>query len=165
MLKLTLNQDGESRTFALPHDLITIGRSAQNTITLPDRKVSRKHAKIERVGASYQITDLESGNGTKVNGEKVDFHALAKGDEIKIGDALLTIGGIDDEEPTKLDDNDLKLAGDETPVPGELDAPTEVVRNPEPEPPRKAPVPLPQKLEVKRKIAQVRGLTARPQSK
>lgn len=120
MLTLQLTEGARAQTLKLEQDLITIGRSKENTIVLSNKKVSRKHARIERVGATYQVTDLESGNGTKINGEKVGFHALAKGDEIKVGDALLKVQGID-EGPDRIELDD--AVGEET---GLLDAETPV---------------------------------------
>ncbi len=120
MLTLALTEGGRTQTLKLEQDLITIGRSKENTIILSNKKVSRKHARIERVGATYQVTDLESGNGTRINGEKIGFHALAKGDEIKVGDAFLKVQGIDEgPDRIELDDN----VGEET---GLLDAETPV---------------------------------------
>jgi pSer/pThr/pTyr-binding forkhead associated (FHA) protein len=71
--------DGKSWTFE--HE-ITIGRDdsvAQACIAL-DRYVSRKHAHVQIDGESLRLTDLESRNGTKVNGETVS------------GDATIEIG-------------------------------------------------------------------------
>jgi pSer/pThr/pTyr-binding forkhead associated (FHA) protein len=119
MLTLQLVEGDRAQTLKLEQDLITIGRSKENTIVLVNKKVSRKHARIERVGATYQVTDLESGNGTKINGEKVGFHALVKGDEIKVGDAVLKVQGID-EGPDRIELDDV---GEET---GLLDAATPV---------------------------------------
>src|ERR1043166_1396839 len=97
MLTLVLNEEGESQTLNLSQDLISVVRSRENIIVVKNKKASRAHAKIERIGSTYQITDLGSGNGTKVNGSKIDFHTLAAGDEIKIGDATLLLKSIDDE--------------------------------------------------------------------
>lgn len=107
MLKLTLNLNGTTENLELEGDLITIGRSVECTVTIKNKKVSRQHAKIERVGNAFQITDLESGNGTRVNGKKIDFHAISKDDVIKIGDAVLTVEEIDHApEGISLDDDD-----------------------------------------------------------
>ena len=134
MITLVLKEKvGEPRTLKLTVDTITLGRSQENTICIVDKKISRLHAKIERIGATYQIRDLESGNGTRVNGRRIDFHTLAVGDEIRLGESTLTVQGFDEEEED-----------DETPQ--------EVVE--------KAPVPLPQKLQVKDKILQVKNLNS-----
>jgi len=110
MLNLILKEGASPVTFNLSEDVITIGRSKENNIVLKNIKSSRRHARIERIGATYQITDLGSGNGTKVNGSKIDFHTLKKGDEIKIGDAILTLKSIDDSVDAEADATD---SGDE----------------------------------------------------
>ncbi|RPH35201.1 MAG: FHA domain-containing protein [Planctomycetota bacterium] len=114
MLTLILKEGAAPVTLQLGDDVIAIGRSKENNIVLKNIKASRRHARIERIGATYQITDLGSGNGTKVNGKKVDFQALNKGDEIAIGDARLTLKAID-EGPDAMDaiDDEIKIQ-DET---------------------------------------------------
>ncbi len=96
MLTFTLTEAGQTRTLKLPQDEIIIGRARGNAVVVRNIKASRKHARIERTGGIYQVTDLDSGNGTKVNGEKISFHTLDKGDEIRIGDAVLVLKSIDD---------------------------------------------------------------------
>jgi pSer/pThr/pTyr-binding forkhead associated (FHA) protein len=114
MLTLILKEGAAPVTLQLNDDVIAIGRSKENNIVLKNIKASRRHARIERIGATYQITDLGSGNGTKVNGKKIDFQALNKGDEIAIGDARLTLKAID-EGPDAMDaiDDEIKIQ-DET---------------------------------------------------
>ena len=113
MLTLVLKEGGNPITLQLNEDVIAIGRSKENNIVIKNIKASRRHARIERIGATYQITDLGSGNGTKVNGKKIDFQALNKGDEIAIGDARITLKAIDD-GPDAMDapDDELKISDD-----------------------------------------------------
>lgn len=103
MLTLEITQGGKTDTLKLSQDEITLGRSRDNVVVIPDRKSSRKHARIERVGDAYQIFDLESGNGTRVNGSKVDFQALSVGDKIAIGAATMTVKSMDEEEPDRIE--------------------------------------------------------------
>lgn len=113
MLTLILKEGSAPVTLQMEQDVIAIGRSKENNIVLKNIKASRRHARIERIGATYQITDLGSGNGTKVNGKKIDFQALNKGDEIAIGDARITLKAIDD-GPDAMDvDDEIKIQ-DET---------------------------------------------------
>uniref|UniRef100_A0A540VHC5 FHA domain-containing protein n=2 Tax=Litorilinea aerophila TaxID=1204385 RepID=A0A540VHC5_9CHLR len=64
---------------------ITIGRSEECDIMLPDRQVSRLHARIRWQGEYYQLEDLGSKNGTHVNGQEVQSATiLHDGDEIQI---------------------------------------------------------------------------------
>ena len=113
MLTLILKEGAAPVTLNLSDDVITLGRSKENNIVLKNIKSSRRHARIERIGATYQITDLGSGNGTKVNGKKIDFHTLEQGDEIKIGDALITLKSIDDSVDADAGDADATDAGEE----------------------------------------------------
>ncbi|HLY09997.1 MAG TPA: FHA domain-containing protein [Planctomycetota bacterium] len=85
MIKLLVKFGNESREVEIKEIEISIGRAADNVLPLADKKSSRKHAKIEKVGDEYRVNDLGSGNGTKVNGKDVNTHVLAKGDEIAIG--------------------------------------------------------------------------------
>jgi pSer/pThr/pTyr-binding forkhead associated (FHA) protein len=112
MLTLILKEGAAPVTLQLEDDVIAIGRSKENNIVLKNIKASRRHARIERIGATYQITDLGSGNGTKVNGKKIDFQALNKGDEIAIGDARITLKAIDD-SPDAMDvEDEIKISDD-----------------------------------------------------
>jgi hypothetical protein len=71
---------------------ITIGREEGNTIQLNDERVSRFHIKIQEDHNRLVITDLESTNGTKVNGEDVQLRILRFGDMIQVGRSLLLFG-------------------------------------------------------------------------
>ena len=95
MIKLLVKFGDESREVELNETDISIGRSTDNVLPLGDKKSSRKHAKIEKVGDEYRIHDLGSGNGTKVNGSDVNTHVLAKGDEISIGLTTLYVLTVD----------------------------------------------------------------------
>jgi pSer/pThr/pTyr-binding forkhead associated (FHA) protein len=66
-------------------DSITIGRDDDNGIVIDNLAVSTYHAKIDKVGSDYIVTDLQSTNGTFVNDEKVVSHKLTHGDNIIIG--------------------------------------------------------------------------------
>src|SRR3954451_22192652 len=68
---------------------ITIGREEGNTIQLNDERVSRYHIKIQEDHSRLVITDLESTNGTKVNGEDVQLRILRYGDIIAVGKSVL----------------------------------------------------------------------------
>lgn len=71
---------------------ITIGREEGNTIQLNDERVSRFHVKIQEDNERLVLTDLESTNGTKVNGEDVQLRILRFGDLITIGRSVLLFG-------------------------------------------------------------------------
>ena len=71
---------------------ITIGREEGNTIQLNDERVSRFHVKIQEDHNRLVITDLESTNGTKVNGEDVQLRIVRFGDMIQVGRSVLLFG-------------------------------------------------------------------------
>jgi hypothetical protein len=71
--------------WTLDREVMIVGRGADCDIVLPERPVSRHHARIERRGQGYLLIDLGSKNGTHVNGQEVKQpHLLQDGDEIQI---------------------------------------------------------------------------------
>ncbi|MBU1626806.1 GAF domain-containing protein [bacterium] len=76
--------------FNLEQEVTTVGRAIDNTIRINKNGVSRYHAKIELKGNTPVITDLDSKNGTRVNGLRIKEKILHDGDEIILGDAILS---------------------------------------------------------------------------
>jgi hypothetical protein len=69
------------------HDLVppvSIGREDENTIRLNDERVSRFHAKLQEDAGRIILTDLDSTNGTRVNGRPVQMRVLKPGDQVAI---------------------------------------------------------------------------------
>jgi pSer/pThr/pTyr-binding forkhead associated (FHA) protein len=71
---------------------VTIGREEGNTVQLNDERISRFHIKIQEDMGKLVLTDLESTNGTRVNGEDVQLRILRYGDVIAVGRSLLLYG-------------------------------------------------------------------------
>jgi hypothetical protein len=71
---------------------ITIGREEGNSVQLNDERVSRFHLKIQDDEERLVLTDLESTNGTKVNGETVQLWVLRPGDVVQVGRTVLLVG-------------------------------------------------------------------------
>ena len=71
---------------------LTIGREEGNNIQLNDERVSRCHLKIQRDNDRLVLTDLDSTNGTKVNGTECQLKILRHGDLIAVGRSLLLLG-------------------------------------------------------------------------
>jgi len=71
---------------------VSIGREEGNTLRLNDERVSRFHAKVQLDQGDLILTDLESTNGTKVNGNLVQIHRLRHGDCVTIGRSVLLYG-------------------------------------------------------------------------
>lgn len=71
---------------------VTIGREEGNLLRLNDERVSRYHAKVQIDNDDYILTDLESTNGTRVNGFVVQIRRLRFGDRISVGRTILLFG-------------------------------------------------------------------------
>jgi len=71
---------------------VTIGREDDNTIQLNDERISRFHSKIQEDGERIILTDLDSTNGTRVNGRPVQLRVLRPGDHVAVGRCLLIFG-------------------------------------------------------------------------
>src|SRR5712691_2816363 len=71
---------------------VTIGREEGNLLRLNDERVSRFHAKVQIDSEDFIITDLESTNGTRVNGTVVQIRRLRHGDRVCVGRSLLLFG-------------------------------------------------------------------------
>ncbi len=68
----------------------TLGRHPANTLRLVDREVSKEHAVIEQSGRDFILRDLNSSNGTFVNGRRVKEMRLRDGDEVTLGSSKFT---------------------------------------------------------------------------
>src|SRR5262245_39477857 len=79
--------DGYGEVFPLTVDKrYTLGRSATNRIVLKDDLCSREHAEVYHADGRWRLRDLDSLNGTNVNGERLDSQwELAAADEITVG--------------------------------------------------------------------------------
>lgn len=85
MPKVVITEGPETGKEYTIDQAVILGRLDSNDIPIHDRKASREHAKIYRQGDRFAIVDLNSSNGTFVNGEKITKHILAEGDQIRIG--------------------------------------------------------------------------------
>ena len=134
-----------SQVFELNRNEISIGRDISNDFVINDAEVSRKHAKLTLEGDRYKIEDLNSTNGTYIDGQRlIGPHVLAIGEIIMFGD---NVGVIFDGEPARLD----------VTIPGKVDlgmtpvaaipAPVESYAQPiAPPTPQMANIPLPQQF-------------------
>lgn len=80
-------EEGAYRGKRLPLDTArqVLGRRESCDIVLPDSSVSRRHACLEFAGGNFYISDLDSANGTYVNGTRIKRHELKSGDEVVLG--------------------------------------------------------------------------------
>ena len=110
--------DGADRGRAY-HNLptpVTIGREEGNSVQLNDERISRFHVKIQEDQEKLVLTDLESTNGTRVNGEETQLRILRYGDVISVGRSVL-LYGTRDQIAVRLDE----LRGDGSPATNGID--------------------------------------------
>lgn len=90
MPKLMILQGGQAIPRDLMQDEVVVGRLPDCDLQLDSNMVSRRHAKLFRQGGDYAIEDMGSGNGTFVNGKRIDGPTTLKhGDRLKLGPILL----------------------------------------------------------------------------
>jgi hypothetical protein len=87
--ELALVVDG--RRVPLDAGTLVLGRSSACDLVLDDANASRRHAELRRRGDAVTIVDLDSTNGTAVNGKRVREQALSPGDTITIGTTTLVL--------------------------------------------------------------------------
>tara|TARA_A100000164_G_scaffold380896_1_gene430054 strand:- start:11346 stop:12005 length:660 start_codon:yes stop_codon:yes gene_type:complete len=82
-----INENGER--LIITEQKLSIGRDKESTMQVVDVEVSRNHAEIRLLNTSFVLIDLQSTNGTFVNGQRVQEHTLQNFDQIKIGSTIL----------------------------------------------------------------------------
>ncbi len=128
MIKVVVKAQDGTRELTLTDNCVVLGRAGECGIKLTDLKASRRHAQLEKVGSEWRLKDLESPNGTRLNGREVDGAPVNAGDEIRIGETSILITEID----------------------------TPPVSRPKTEVVEKQAVPIERKLEVKNRIDDMR---------
>ena len=100
MAEITIESaDGTRQRFHLWKERVTVGRARSCDVFLPDQWLSRQHAEIRRKSGDYFVADLESKNGTLLNGERVgEERRLRHGDVISLGEHHLTFSTVDEPE-------------------------------------------------------------------
>src|SRR5688572_11098615 len=82
---LIVSRDGQQRTHAFDKDVVTIGRSSENDLSLPDRLVSRTHCRIERSNGSFALVDAGAQNPARLRGRPVARAEIRPGETFTIG--------------------------------------------------------------------------------
>ena len=90
---LLVVENGSSSMFDLPAvGVVTIGRGVEAELRLDHASVSRKHARILVEGGELRVSDLDSHNGTLVNGQPIEGgRALVTGDVVTVGEVVLVV--------------------------------------------------------------------------
>ena len=110
-----LKGQSPGQVFALERDVSVLGRHPDCDIVLDVQAVSRQHARILRTGADFYVEDMESRNGTFVNGEKIaERRLLRDNDRLKICNLLFTFRLY---PPGLSDSSRALLVDDEGPIP------------------------------------------------
>ena len=78
-------------SFALSTGEVAIGRDPANLLAISDPSLSRRHCMLIREGETFKIRDLESRNGTFLNGVSIKESELHHGDQIAIGDSVFVL--------------------------------------------------------------------------
>jgi len=125
-VETNLNESREARlavhtassTWEVPltGDVLSIGRLAENDVVIDSLRASRRHARIERGPTNYLLRDLNSNNGTLVNGRRIATHRLQDCDTIRIGSGQMTFKAGFAEEDLTLVDVPRARAGSKRPV-------------------------------------------------
>ncbi|PKN43859.1 MAG: hypothetical protein CVU59_13145, partial [Deltaproteobacteria bacterium HGW-Deltaproteobacteria-17] len=87
LVLLTSNQAGTF--YSMDRTPMIIGRTSENDIVIDHKSISRNHAKITFANGVYSVTDMQSANGVRINGEPYDNMSLRKGDTLDLGHVRL----------------------------------------------------------------------------
>ncbi len=82
---IVLRGPNKGEKFIVDKDELTLGRHPESDIFLGDITVSRNHAKIVKIGNTYEVQDAGSLNGTYVNNEQIEKSVLSDQDVIQVG--------------------------------------------------------------------------------
>lgn len=90
-LPCTLQFEVEGRRFHvdLPSDDVILGRSRSCDLVIPDRTVSRRHARITHDDTGWWLVDLGARNGVFMNDRRVNRGRIGNGDRFKLGDVII----------------------------------------------------------------------------
>jgi pSer/pThr/pTyr-binding forkhead associated (FHA) protein len=128
-----LNGTEKGRSFEVESDSIHLGRSSANDIILTDKSISRKHLSIRMDGQTCFVRDLNSTNGTVVQGLKIEPDSeveVAEGVPIAAGNIFISIGKLYEGDVQAIEDSmDLSTSLSEGASVGTHDRPMTPIRN------------------------------------
>ena len=93
MAKLIISVDGRDKVYEIIDERFTIGSGQDADLKLRADGVSGVHLTVDKTKAGYRIVDMETKEGTIVNGKPTNQHTLANGDTIQIGSVKITYMG------------------------------------------------------------------------
>ncbi len=86
---LIIQGANQGRRFDLAGKSTGLGREHSNTIRLNDEEISRRHAEVRKIDGGFVLVDLNSANGTFLNGQVIEQGPLRSGDQIRVGQTTL----------------------------------------------------------------------------
>ena len=112
MLQVVVHEKGgKTRRVEFTGDAFSVGRGEDNSLVLDRANVSTHHLRMRRKDGSIEVVDLDSTNGTYVNGRRLnEARPVRRSDRIYLGDFILMLEG-DDEAIAALDRVELKIEG------------------------------------------------------
>ena len=87
-----LSGANEGQSFPISRSCMTVGRGDQADIVIDDESLSRRHLEVSYRNLEFRLKDLDSSNGTFLNGSEVKEYALRNGDKIMAGETVLLFG-------------------------------------------------------------------------
>src|SRR6185437_5473858 len=91
-VRLVIRQSGRRQVLPLKPPEVIIGRSRGCAVRIPSNEVSRQHCRLRLEGGLVTVEDLESVNGTFLNGQLVNEPQLVQpGDELEVGPAKFVV--------------------------------------------------------------------------
>ena len=115
--RLVVHAPDKTWEILLVDDSYSIGRTDGNDLILDYQKISRNHAAVERKGRDFILRDLNSTNGTRVDGDRIEQYRLQNGDTFQIGPTQIVFkSGFTAEEMTVAEGLDLRGPAGLSPV-------------------------------------------------
>ena len=120
MLTVVVHEKGgQTQRFSFKGESFSIGREDDNDLVLDRVNVSKHHLRFQRIGGHVEVIDLESTNGTYLNGRKVQSpRTVRRTDRVYVGDYILMLEGDEALLTTPRDAPEEKKAGRRTLAPG-----------------------------------------------
>ncbi|MDX2191954.1 MAG: FHA domain-containing protein [Gemmatimonadales bacterium] len=150
---------------AIRTPVVNIGRADYNDLVLPDPSVSTSHAKLQRRGSAWVLVDLESTNGTFVDGEKLtEEAALSPGATVRFGDVSVLFDSLDEGGDEEAAGTKVMQGVKLPPKPAKAEAPPPAPA-PVPAPPAPKPAPVPAPAAAAKPAAKAVGTPATAEKK
>ncbi len=90
-MKVTVVEEGKRSELSFDHPIVTIGRAVENDIRLSGTLISRHHCRLEEQDGRVYIVDMESSNGTSLDGSRIKRSLVPAAGQIGVGRAILTV--------------------------------------------------------------------------